>query len=133
MNIPQVPTDPEILHICEQVGEGGLSTYDGLQALCGRLQPTAEQYPDMNRLSVVAIRMVEQIHERSKGLLMTEEEQYDYWSHPQPLDTSLRLDQRLALLVLGCIQITSMGSLREGCKRMHQALDQQLPDDLRQA
>jgi len=126
--IPEIEADPSILTLCEEVAEGRVSVQDGVVAMQSKLEPLLESCTHMGHINVYAVLIVEQLNPRSQGLLMDEDQLSTMWNEPQEqLDD--QPDLHIAFLVCACIQITSLGPVREGAKALGQEMDRLLPED----
>jgi hypothetical protein len=126
-DLPKPSADPELVQICILVARGHLQIMDGIQQLRNKMSRYIDGHTDINKLSVLAVLLVEQTHPPAKGLLLSPEDLQTMWRAPQQT-TETHPDLHMSFLVLSCLQLTSMGEPHEGAKVMTQALDQMLPE-----
>jgi hypothetical protein len=127
MELPEIVPDPDLTRICEAVGRGHLRVADGLHLIQDKMRLLLNGCSDINKMSVLAVRLVEGLHPESVGLLLDHETMRQMWALPQQT-TETHPELHMSFLVLSCLQLTCMGERHEGAKALTRAIDQLLPE-----
>jgi hypothetical protein len=127
--LPTVTPQPEILDLLESVGKGATAVEAAMEDMQRMLDAIRDGSTCPNKITVLAILYVEALRPNMAGQFIPEETLIASWSQPDgPEDPHARL--RMAFIVVSCLQITSiLGPVREGAKKVQQAMDKILPED----
>ena len=128
-SLPLVQVDHSIKEICESVAEGNISATDGIGHLEKRLAPILSDHKDLNKITVLAILAVEQLVPTSQGVFISLEDLDQLWNNPKEEHEKEPCVQ-MSFLVMSCMQLTTVGPVRNGAKAMGQILDRMLPEQL---
>ena len=126
-SLPIVEADPSIKEVCESVSLGHISVTDGIQYVQDRVSPVLLEETDTNKITVLAVLLVEKLIPTSQGVFLSLEELDAMWNQKEPIiDANPKL--HMTFLVLSCMQLTTVGPMRNGIKSMTQVLDKILPE-----
>ena len=126
-SLPIVSVDESIKEICESVAEGNISATDGIAHVEKRLEPLLGDHQDLNKITVLAVLAVEKLVPSSQGVFISLEDLDEMWNNPkEALEKEPKL--QMSFLVMSCMHLTTVGSVRNGAKAMGQILDRMLPE-----
>ena len=125
--LPETRPDPELLSICRDVGRGRRPVADGIKHMQRRLHEQRRESSDLNRLTVIAILLVEHLLPRARGVLMDRGQMEEHLLFVDPIPADLA-DAHLSFLFCACLQVTATGHVRDGANQMRAALDLMLPE-----
>jgi len=126
---PPPPTpagDVPVLRLCAAVARGWMTGLDAAVQMRALLAPRATA-PDLNRLSLIALDLVEGWVPRVAGSLLDADHRQRLAATPQPIPAE-RAAEHLAFLVCSCLQLVSLGEVRDGAKAIARVLDAGLPE-----
>ncbi len=125
--LPDTRPDPELLSICREVGRGRRPVADGISQLQRRLHEQRRDSSDLNRLTVIAVLLVEHLLPRTRGVLMNRAQMEEHLLFPDPVSPD-QADAHISFLFCACLQVTATGHVRDGASQMRAALDLMLPE-----
>lgn len=126
-SLPLVDPDHSIIEICESVAQGDISVSEGIANVEKRLKPTLKDHTDTNKITVLAVLTVEKLVPSSAGVFLSLEDLDAMWNHSQEI-TDKNPTLQMSFLVLSCMQLTTVGALRNGAKAMGQTIDKMMPE-----
>lgn len=126
-SLPIISADESIKEICESVSFGNISVSEGIQYIHDRLAPILEDHNDTNKITVLAVLLVEKLIPTSQGVFLSLEDLDHMWNNAEPnIDLNPKL--QMSFLVLSCMQLTTTGPVRNGAKSMGKSIDQMMPE-----